>query len=171
MLSLWLSAISRWVPNGAVEIPDLGCGTGRYSAARADLFNARVIVRRLVYQALADSLGRLIREEAAGLRTYVVLDCCFAASVMKVFMGAGHAGSGSLAGRVDAGHSGRRPSAEPPRCCGPPRRNPYMQLRRICQGKIKNNTRNELFEKASAAFHAAVPISDYSLRRRGLGSS
>lgn len=34
----------------------------------------------------ADSLGRLIRDAAAGLRNYLVLDCCFAASVTKVFM-------------------------------------------------------------------------------------
>lgn len=34
----------------------------------------------------AESLGRLIREAAAGLRTYLLLDCCFAASVSKVFM-------------------------------------------------------------------------------------
>lgn len=37
----------------------------------------------------ADSLGRLIREEALRLRTYIVLDCCFAASVMRVFMSGG----------------------------------------------------------------------------------
>jgi hypothetical protein len=36
----------------------------------------------------AESLGRLIREGAAGLRTYLVLDCCFAASATKVFMSA-----------------------------------------------------------------------------------
>src|SRR5690349_10430022 len=34
----------------------------------------------------AESLGRMIREGAAGLRTYLVLDCCFAASASKVFM-------------------------------------------------------------------------------------
>jgi hypothetical protein len=37
----------------------------------------------------AESLGRLIQEDAAGLRTYLVLDCCFAASVMRVFMSGG----------------------------------------------------------------------------------
>jgi hypothetical protein len=37
----------------------------------------------------AESLGRLIREDAAGLRTYLVLDCCFAGSVMRVFMSGG----------------------------------------------------------------------------------
>jgi TPR repeat protein len=37
----------------------------------------------------AESLGRMIREAARGLRTYLVLDCCFAASISKVFMSAG----------------------------------------------------------------------------------
>jgi hypothetical protein len=40
----------------------------------------------------AESLGLLIREGAAGLRTYLVLDCCFAASVTKVFMSGGPLG-------------------------------------------------------------------------------
>jgi tetratricopeptide (TPR) repeat protein len=40
----------------------------------------------------AESLGRLIREGASGLRTYLVLDCCFAASVTKVFMSSGPLG-------------------------------------------------------------------------------
>ena len=39
-----------------------------------------------------ESLGRLIREGAAGLRTYLVLDCCFASSASKVFMGGGPLG-------------------------------------------------------------------------------
>ena len=40
----------------------------------------------------AESLGRLVREAASGLRTYVVLDCCFAASASKEFMSAGPVG-------------------------------------------------------------------------------
>ncbi len=40
----------------------------------------------------AELLGRLIREGAVGLRTYLVLDCCFAASVTKVFMSGGPLG-------------------------------------------------------------------------------
>jgi hypothetical protein len=40
----------------------------------------------------AESLGRIVRDTAAGLRTYLVLDCCFAASVSKVFMGGGPLG-------------------------------------------------------------------------------
>jgi PAN domain len=40
----------------------------------------------------AESLGRLIRDRAAGLRTYLVLDCCFAGSASKVFMSGGPLG-------------------------------------------------------------------------------
>ena len=40
----------------------------------------------------AESLGRLVREAAAGLRTYILLDCCFAASASKVFMSGGPVG-------------------------------------------------------------------------------
>jgi ubiquinone/menaquinone biosynthesis C-methylase UbiE len=44
VLALWLDVISQWVPQSAVsEILDLGCGTGRYSAALAAHFDARVI--------------------------------------------------------------------------------------------------------------------------------
>jgi hypothetical protein len=40
----------------------------------------------------AESLGHLIRERADRLRTFMVLDCCFAASMMKIFMSAGPLG-------------------------------------------------------------------------------
>ena len=44
MLALWLDRISRCAPRGALSrILDLGCGTGRYSAALANHFNARVV--------------------------------------------------------------------------------------------------------------------------------
>lgn len=44
MLAYWLDVISRSVPKGSVsEILDLGCGTGRYSAALADYYEANVI--------------------------------------------------------------------------------------------------------------------------------
>ena len=34
VLAFWLEVISRWVPTGTVsDIVDIGCGTGRYSAA------------------------------------------------------------------------------------------------------------------------------------------
>ncbi|HVA68065.1 MAG TPA: class I SAM-dependent methyltransferase [Candidatus Binataceae bacterium] len=44
VLAFWLGVISRWVPKGTVaDIVDIGCGTGRYSAALANYFDARVI--------------------------------------------------------------------------------------------------------------------------------
>jgi len=69
VLSLWLSVVSRWVPNGASVILDLGCGTGRYSAALADLFNARVIAvdpsAKMLAQARKKSAGRVYYARAA----------------------------------------------------------------------------------------------------------
>lgn len=69
VLSLWLSVISRWVPNGASDILDLGCGTGRYSAALADLFNARAIAvdpsEKMLAQARKKSTGRVYYARAA----------------------------------------------------------------------------------------------------------
>jgi ubiquinone/menaquinone biosynthesis C-methylase UbiE len=44
VLAFWLAVISRSVPKGSVaEILDLGCGTGRYSAALADYYEANVV--------------------------------------------------------------------------------------------------------------------------------
>lgn len=44
VLAFWLGVISRWVPKGAVsDIVDVGGGTGRYSSALANHFDARVI--------------------------------------------------------------------------------------------------------------------------------
>src|SRR5215472_5426126 len=69
VLSLWLSVISRWVPNGASDILDLGCGTGRYSEALADLFNARVIAvdpsEKMLAQAHKKSTKRVFYARAA----------------------------------------------------------------------------------------------------------
>jgi SAM-dependent methyltransferase len=55
--SLWLGVISQRVPDGAPDILDLGCGTGRYSAAHADLFNARVIAVDPSLKMLAEARG------------------------------------------------------------------------------------------------------------------
>lgn len=44
VLAFWLGVISRWVPKGTVaDIVDIGCGTGRYSEALANHFDARVV--------------------------------------------------------------------------------------------------------------------------------
>jgi ubiquinone/menaquinone biosynthesis C-methylase UbiE len=44
VLTFWLDLVSRLVPKDAVsEILDIGCGTGRYSAALATHFNAHVV--------------------------------------------------------------------------------------------------------------------------------
>ena len=44
MLAMWLDRISRCAPRGTLSsILDLGCGTGRYSAALANHFGAQVI--------------------------------------------------------------------------------------------------------------------------------
>src|SRR6202451_1713498 len=44
VLAYWLDVISKSVAKGSVsEILDLGCGTGRYSNALADYFEANVI--------------------------------------------------------------------------------------------------------------------------------
>jgi len=44
MLAVWLERISKCAPRGAVpRILDLGCGTGRYSGALANRFDAQVI--------------------------------------------------------------------------------------------------------------------------------
>jgi hypothetical protein len=41
----------------------------------------------------AESLGRMIRDTADGLRTYVVLDCCYAAAATKGFLDSGALGA------------------------------------------------------------------------------
>jgi ubiquinone/menaquinone biosynthesis C-methylase UbiE len=44
VLAHWLDVISQSVPKGSIsEILDLGCGTGRYSNALADYYNADVV--------------------------------------------------------------------------------------------------------------------------------
>ena len=70
VLALWLDVVSRWVPNGASDILDIGCGTGRYSAALAEQFDARVIAvdpsEKMLAEARKKSTGRLRYARAAG---------------------------------------------------------------------------------------------------------
>jgi len=44
----------------------------------------------------AESLGNLIRTEAGGLRTYLLLDCCFSASATAAFMAEGPLGAAGV---------------------------------------------------------------------------
>ena len=86
VLALWLDVISRWVPKGAVfEILDVGCGTGRYSAALAAHFNARVIAVDPSEKMLAEARKKAtegVRYERASAESLPLPD----ASIDMVFM-------------------------------------------------------------------------------------
>jgi SAM-dependent methyltransferase len=59
VLDFWLRAISSVVPANSVDdILDLGCGTGRYSAALAAHFDARVIAVDPSEKMLAEARGK-----------------------------------------------------------------------------------------------------------------
>lgn len=71
VLAFWLEVISRWVPRGTVsDIVDIGCGTGRYSAALADHFDARVVAldpsEKMLAQARKKVSPRVRYEQAPG---------------------------------------------------------------------------------------------------------
>lgn len=66
MLALWLDRISRCAPRGVSRILDLGCGTGRYSAALAKHFNAHVIAVDPSAKMLAEA-----RKKSAGAVSYL----------------------------------------------------------------------------------------------------
>jgi ubiquinone/menaquinone biosynthesis C-methylase UbiE len=70
VLALWLDVISRWVPNGASDILDIGCGTGRYSTALAEHFDARIIAidpsEKMLAEARKKSTERVRYARAAG---------------------------------------------------------------------------------------------------------
>ena len=71
VLTLWLDVISRWVPNATVsDILDLGCGTGRYSTALAEYFDARVMAvdpsEKMLAEARKKSTERVRYARAAG---------------------------------------------------------------------------------------------------------
>jgi len=66
MLALWRDRISKCAPRGGVSrILDLGCGTGRYSAALANHFDAHVVAIDPSAKMLAEA-----REKSAPRMTY-----------------------------------------------------------------------------------------------------
>jgi len=71
MLALWLDRISKCAPRGKLSrILDLGCGTGRYSAALANHFDARVIAidrsAKMLAEARKKSAPRIAHARANG---------------------------------------------------------------------------------------------------------
>jgi ubiquinone/menaquinone biosynthesis C-methylase UbiE len=65
VLALWLDRISRCAPRGRISaILDLGCGTGRYSAALANHFKAQVIA----IDRSAKMLAEAREKSTAGIR-------------------------------------------------------------------------------------------------------
>ncbi|MHB8384774.1 MAG: class I SAM-dependent methyltransferase [Candidatus Binataceae bacterium] len=71
VLAFWLGVISRWVPQGTVsDIVDIGCGTGRYSAALANHFDAHVIAldpsEKMLAEARKKVSPRVHYERASG---------------------------------------------------------------------------------------------------------
>ncbi len=71
MLAMWLDRISRCAPRGGVStILDLGCGTGRYSGALAEHFDAQVIAidrsAKMLTEARKKSAPRVNYARASG---------------------------------------------------------------------------------------------------------
>lgn len=71
VLAFWLDVISRWVPQGTIaDIVDIGCGTGRYSAALANHFDARVVAldpsEKMLAEARRKASPRVNYERASG---------------------------------------------------------------------------------------------------------
>jgi len=86
VLTGWLDVVSRLVPKEAVsEILDIGCGTGRYSAALAAHFDARVVAVDPSEKMLAEARKKVserVRYERASAESLPLPD----ASVDMVFM-------------------------------------------------------------------------------------
>jgi len=86
VLTGWLDVVSRLVPKEAVsEILDIGCGTGRYSAALAAHFDARVVAVDPSEKMLAEARKKVserVRYERAFAESLPLPD----ASVDMVFM-------------------------------------------------------------------------------------
>ncbi len=85
-LAFWLDVISQSVPKGSVsEILDLGCGTGRYSNALAEYFEASVVgidpSEKMLAQARRKASSR-VRYERASAESLPLHD----ASVDMVFI-------------------------------------------------------------------------------------
>jgi len=71
VLAHWLGLIASWVPDRPeIKILDLGCGTGRYSVALAEHFNADVIAvdpsETMLAQARKKTAHRVRYERASG---------------------------------------------------------------------------------------------------------
>ena len=65
ILSMWLDVIARRLQGEPIDdILDVGCGTGRYSAALADRFDARVIAVDPSAKMLAEARKKLVEIRA-----------------------------------------------------------------------------------------------------------
>jgi SAM-dependent methyltransferase len=86
VLTFWLDVVSQSVPNdGVSEILDIGCGTGRYSAALADHFDAHVVAIDPSEKMLSEARKKMsegIRYERASAESLPLPD----GSVDMVFM-------------------------------------------------------------------------------------
>jgi ubiquinone/menaquinone biosynthesis C-methylase UbiE len=86
VLTFWLDVVSQSVPkDGVSEILDIGCGTGRYSAALADHFDAHVVAIDPSEKMLSEARKKMsegIRYERASAESLPLPD----GSVDMVFM-------------------------------------------------------------------------------------
>jgi hypothetical protein len=107
----------------------------------------------------AESIGVLIREGAAGLRTYLVLDCCFAASLTKVFMSSGPIAVAGLQlrdklppqGDIDAMNEGRWPEFGVGLLCASGSREPAKAPPVLFRNPARQHTLSTEEEEAQAA--------------------
>ncbi len=88
VLAFWLGVISRWVPQGTVsDIVDIGCGTGRYSAALANHFDARVVALDPSEKMLAEARRKVsekVRYEQASGETLPLADASMDLAFMSM---------------------------------------------------------------------------------------
>jgi SAM-dependent methyltransferase len=80
VLTGWLDVVSRLIPKDIVsEILDIGCGTGRYSAALAAHFDARVVAVDPSEKMLAEARKKVserVRYERASAESLPLPDAC-----------------------------------------------------------------------------------------------